>query len=266
MFGLGRNIPPGTYTITLRQPMEGKGGRAIVSAEPPRYLTGWQIWSRTYVGVLVGSGICAAFWRSGGPSRVRAPSVTAFHSLLLGLVLILIYLLFHEGGHALAQIWFGSFDLARSDFWGIHGHPHSGSAGGPPLKVWQQTVIGCAGPMLPMLVGFGLFSLWAGAVGRRLRRMRPMANLYFTAIVASLVFSEAFCGPAYLLGLLKAEGDLIGYVTRAGGPGWLASILVAGASLGCLAILWVVLPELLKAWRSCFLKERLDAGSGTNDV
>ena len=54
---------------------------------------------------------------------------------------------YHEGGHALAQIAFGHFDLARSDFWGIHGHPHSGGGMGPQLKSWQRLLISCAGPM-----------------------------------------------------------------------------------------------------------------------
>ena len=253
-FGLGRNIQPGTYTITLRQGIEGKGGRAIIAAEPPVYLTGWQIWSRTYVGLLALAGICAMLWRKGVNSRVRALSVTAFQSLLLGLVLIFVYLLFHEGGHALAEITFGRFDLARSDFWGIHGHPHSGGAMGPSLKPWQQTLISCAGPMLPTLAGFGLFVLWGLPPGRKLRSLRPIVNLYFSATVVSLVFSEAVCGPAYLVGLITAEGDLIGYFSEAGGPVWLVKTLLWGSFLICVVILWRVFPEVLKAWKTCFLE------------
>jgi hypothetical protein len=115
-FGLGRDIQPGKYSVTLRQETEGKGGGAIIAAERPVYMTGWQIWSRTYVGLLALSAICSMVWRRGVNARVPALGVTAFHSLLLGLVLIFVYLLFHEGGHALAQITFGRFDLARSDF------------------------------------------------------------------------------------------------------------------------------------------------------
>lgn len=257
-FGLGRNIEPGTYTVTLRQEIEGKGGRAIIAAEQPVYLTGWQLWSRTYVGLLALSGICAMLWRRGVYSRVRALSVTVFHSLLLGLVLLLVYLLFHEGGHALAEITFGRFDLARSDFWGIHGHPHSGGAMGPPLAPWKQTFISCAGPMFPTFVGFGLFVLWGLPAGRKLRSSRPMLNLYLSAMVAILVFSEAVCEPLYLLGFIAAEGDLINHVAEAGGPVWLVKSLLLGSFLICVVILWRVLPEVLKAWKTCFL-ERPDA-------
>lgn len=253
-FELGRNIQPGTYTVTLRQQAEGKGGSTILAGEQPVYLTGWQIWSRTYVGLLALSGIFALPWRRELHSRARAWSVIAFHSLLLGMVLIFVYLLLHEGGHALAQIAFGHFDFARSDFWGLHGHPHSGGKMGPPLQPWQHTVISCAGPMLPTLAGFGLFALWVLPLGRKLRSLRPMVNLYFSAMVAMLVFSEAVCGPAYLLGFITAEGDLIRRVTEASGPVWLVKTLLSGSFLICAVILWRVVPEVRKAWKACFLE------------
>lgn len=252
-FGLGRNIQPGTYTATLRQEVNSEGAEAVIAGERPVYVTGWQIWSRTYVGLLVISGICVVLWRNSENSRARAASTAAFHSLLLGLVLIFIYLLFHEGGHALAQITFGRFDWARSDFWGIHGHPHSGGTMGPALEPWKQTVISCAGPMLPTFVGFGLFVLWSLPPARKLRGLRPMANLYLSAIVASLVFSEAACEPLYLLGFITAEGDPIGYVTGTGGPVWLAKSILWGIFVISGIILWRVLPEVRKSWMSQFL-------------
>jgi hypothetical protein len=173
-----------------------------------------------------------------------------FHALLLGFVLAFVYLLFHEGGHALAQIAFGRFDLARSDFWGIHGHPHSGGKMGASLQPWQQTLISCAGPMLPVFAGFGLFVLWFSPPGRKLRGLRPMANLYFSSIVAILVFSEAVCEPAYLLGFISAEGDLVGYAARNGGPVWLVKVCLWSISLISAVILWRVVPEIATS-RAC---------------
>ncbi|MCL5097804.1 MAG: hypothetical protein M1608_09835 [Candidatus Omnitrophica bacterium] len=256
MFGLGRRIQPGTYTVTLRQEIRGKGGMAVISAEEPVYVTGWQIWSRTYVGFLALSGICVVALRKAKDSKKRELSIAAFQSLLLGLVLIFVYLLFHEGGHALAQIKFGHFDIARSDFWGIHGHPHSGGTMGPELEPWQQEVISCAGPMVPTFAGFGLFLLWGLPIGRKLRSLRPMVNLYFSAIVSILVFPEAVCGPAYLLGFITAEGDLIGYVTRTGGPVWLVKGFLSSTFLISAAVLWQVIPEIRKAWKTRFLHSR----------
>jgi hypothetical protein len=253
-FGLGRRIQPGTYTATLRQEVKGKGGTAVIADQQPVFVTGWQIWSRTYVGLLLLSGICVLLWPESANSRARASSITAFHSLLLGLVLIFVYLLFHEGGHALVEMTFGRFDIARSDFWGIHGHPHSGGTMGPPPEPWQQTVISCAGPMLPIFAGFGLFVLWGLPAVRNLRSVRPMVNLYLSAIVAILVLSEAVCEPLYLLGFMTAEGDLIGRVTESGGPVWLVKGLLWGSFLISAIILWRVLPEVWKSWKAQFLQ------------
>ena len=255
-FPMGGMIPiqPGTYTATLRREVKGKGGAAIIARQQPVHVTGWQILSRTYIGLLVFSAFCALFWRNAGSSKARVSSVAAFHSLLLGLVLIFVYLLFHEGGHSLAEITFGRFDLASSDFWGIHGDPHSGGTTGPQLEPWQQTVISCAGPMLPTFVGFGLFVLWGLPLGRRLRSLQPMVNLYFSAIVAFLVLPEAVGEPAYLLGFITAEGDLIGSVTKAGGPVWLVKSLLWGCFLVSAIILWWVVPQVLKPWNALFLE------------
>ena len=69
--------------------------------------------------LLVLSGIWAAsFWKSTN-ARQRTSSAIVFHCLLLGFVAIFFYLLCHAGGHALAEISFGRFSLANSDFWGM---------------------------------------------------------------------------------------------------------------------------------------------------
>ncbi len=253
-FGLGKQIQPGNYTVTARQEAKGKGGTLVIADAAPIYVTGWQIWSRTYGGLLAFSAVCVVVLRKAEHSKTRVLSLIACHSLLLGFVLIFVYLLFHEGGHALTEIALGHFDLARSDFWGIHGHPHSGGTMGPQLKTWQQAAISCAGPMLPVLAGFALFVLWSLPLGRNLRSLRPMVDLYFSAIIASLVFSEAVCEPLYLLGFISAEGDLIGYVARTGGPVWLVRGFLGGILILSALILWRVVPEAGRAWKGRFLR------------
>lgn len=239
--------------VALRQDVKGKGGSAIISGKEPVYTSGWQIWSRTYVVLLILSGICVLLTWKAKDSKKRGLSFAAFRSLLLGAVLIFIYLLFHEGGHALAQISFGTFDLARSDFWGIHGHPHSGGTMAS-IEPWQRTLISCAGPMLPTLAGFALFLLWSLPKGWKFRSLRPMGNLYFSAIVAMLVFPEAVLGPFYLLGIVDAEGNLIGYVRDAGGPVWLVKVLLGGMFLFSAMILWRVVPEVFRVWKAQFME------------
>lgn len=241
-FGLGNQVPPGDYTVTLHQGSGGQGVSLVMASEKSVFTTGWQIWYRTYLALFFLSGVWVVVTRGSAHWKRRAVSIYIFRILLLGFTLIFLYLLFHEGGHALAQIYFGRFDLAESDFWGIHGHPHSGGTGAQGLEPWQQVLISCAGPMFPTLVGFALFILWASL--RRSRGRRPVWNLYFTAIIAMLVFPDTVLLPFYLLGLLKAEGDLIGFVIRTGGPVWLfRGLLLAVSLLGGL-ILWKLVPEI----------------------
>ncbi len=253
-FGLGREIRPGVYTATLRRENIGTAAAAVICGELPVHVTGWQIWHRTYLGLLALSAVGVLIFRNSRYVKRRTAVLGSFHALLLGFVLVFIYLLLHEGGHALAQIAFGHFDLAQSDFWGIRGHPHSGGGMGPPLQPWQHKVISCAGPMLPTLTGFALFAAWALPIGRRIRGVRPMVNLYFSAIVAILVISEAVMGPAYLLGIATAEGDLIGYVASIGGPVWLLKGLLWGMALASIMILWRVIPQIRQGW------ERIQSG------
>ena len=255
-FGLGYNVPPGSYTVTLSQEPSGQGASIVMAADKPVYTTGWQIWSRTYVSLLILAGIGVIITRKSESMRRRAISLYAFQLLLLGFVLIFIYLLFHEGGHALAEIYFGRYDLARSDFWGIHGHPHSGGAIGPGLEPWQQRVISCAGPMFPTIAGFALFILWMSSPGRHIRASRPVVNLYFTAIIAMLIFPDTVLTPFYLLGFIRAEGDLIGFISNTGGPVWLVRGILLALSLIGAMVLWRVVPEVQRELKAQFHTSR----------
>jgi hypothetical protein len=71
-FGLGRAIQPGTYTVTLRQETNGKGAIAVIAGEEPAYVTGWQVWSRAYLGLLVLSGVFVFLSRKAKDSKKRA--------------------------------------------------------------------------------------------------------------------------------------------------------------------------------------------------
>jgi hypothetical protein len=80
-----------------------------------------------------------------------------------------------------------------------------------------------------------------------------MVNLYGSAIVGMLVLPELICEPAYLLGLIDAEGDLIGSVTRAGGPVWLVRGLLLSSVVVSGFIVSRVVPEVVKEWKARFL-------------
>lgn len=254
-FGLGRAVPPGTYEVALRQEAGNQGVLVVIAGEKPRYVTGWQIWSRAYVGLLALSTVWAFTARKSKNLRNRATSLCLFQMLLLGFVVGFLYLLFHEGGHALGEIAFGRYDFARSDFWGIHGTPHSGGKSGSPLEPWQQALISGGGPLLPTFAGWVLFLLWRSPSGRNMRMARPIVNLYFSAIVALLVFplvAVAGC----LLGLLPADGDWHGFITNVPGPPWLIQGLLWGVLFVNGILLWRVVLEGWRSWKALFLAFR----------
>ncbi|HUT28559.1 MAG TPA: hypothetical protein VMX13_02115 [Sedimentisphaerales bacterium] len=239
-------IPPGTYEAVLKQEVGSQGGRVVIAAGEVG-LTGWQIWSRAFVGLLLVSGVWAGVSRK-STNRRRATSSFMFHSLLLAFVMIFLYLLFHEGGHALGASIFGQCDWARSDFWGIHGTPHSGLKAGIPVEPWQRAIVSFAGPMLPTLMGWALFLLWRSRTGRQMRSRHPMVNVYLSAIVAMFVLPfVAVLG--CLLGIIS-DGDWLGFIENVPGPLWLVKALVCIVLLVNGFILWRIGPELWRVWKA----------------
>lgn len=240
-------IPPGTYRAKLKQESGSQGGRVVI-AEKQIGLTGWQVLSRAYIGLLVISGVWTGVACKSKNRRMRAKSFFRFNSLLLVFVLIFIYLLFHEGGHALGSSLFGRYDLTRSDFWGIHGSPHSGIKASVSVEPWQRAIESFGGPMLPTLMGWALFLLWCSRAGKRMRSRRPMVNLYLSAIVGMSVFPfVAVLG--CLVGVISG-GDWRGFIENVPGPLWLVKALLWCVLLVNGFILWRVGPELWRLWKA----------------
>ncbi len=250
-FGCGGNIPPGIYKVLLSQEPGSKGASVVIAGEKPVLITGWQVWSRAYLGLVVLSGIWAILARKSGNQKQRTICVFVFRQLLLCCAMLFLYLLFHEGGHSLAEIIFGRYDFSRSDFWGVHGNPHSGGKSGPPLEAWQQAIISGGGPLFPTFVAWVLFLLWRSRVGRNLRSVRPTMNLYGSTIIAFLVFTGFIVTPGYLSGIME-DGDWIGFITNVHGPSWLVKGLLWGSFLISAIVLWRVVPEVWRTWKGEF--------------
>lgn len=240
-------IPPGTYKAVLKQEAGSQGGRAVIS-DRQIGVTGWQIWSRAFIALLVISGVWAAAARKSKKQRRRAASLLMFQSLLLAFILIFSYLLFHEGGHALGSSLFGRYDFNRSDFWGIHSSPHSAINASVQVKPWQRAIESFAGPLLPTLIGWALFLIWRSNPAKRLRNARPILNIYLTAIIAMSVFP--FIAVAGCLLGLTSDGDWRGFIENVPGPLWLVKTLVLAVFLVNAFILWRIVPELWRAWKA----------------
>lgn len=240
-------IPPGTYEAVLKQEDGRLGGRIIISKKEIG-LTGWQIWSRAYVGILFISGAWAGLAHKSKDKRRRILSSFIFNSLLLGFVLILVYLIFHEGGHALAASIFGQCDWARSDFFGIHGTPRAGLKAGIQVEPWQRAIVSFAGPMLPTLAGWVLFLFWRSRSGRKFRNRNQIVNIYLTAIVGMCVFPFiAVLG--YLSGLVS-DGDWLGFIENVPWPLWLVKTMLWISLFVSGFILWHVGHEMWNIWKA----------------
>ncbi len=74
-----------------------------------------------------------------------------------------------------------------------------------------------------------------------------MTNVYLSAVIGILVVPEAVVEPAYLLGILTAEGDLIGYTASVGRPVWVVKAALFGTFLLSAFVLWHVVPEFKRA-------------------
>lgn len=246
-FGVGRMIPPGTYAVTLRQVTGKHGGIVVIldkatASTAPTGMTGWQIISRAYLGLLVICCIWAFANRKSSNQRRRTSSALAFQYVFLGFFVMFFYLLCHEGGHALAEISFGRYDFAKSDFWGIHGHPHSGGTAGPALEPWQHNIITSGAVIVPTLAAWALFVVWWLWLRRR---RNPIVRLYCSVTVGMLNLLYVIIAGGVLLGILS-NGHFDAFVACIPGPQWLSKVIPWGFILICIFILWQILPEIKK--------------------
>ena len=221
-FGWGKNVPAGTYTLTLAQ-ADGHSRVVAYVADRPVGLTGWQLLCRILAGVVFAVAVWAAFTVRRRSSQ-QYDAVSVLQRLAVVLICIFLYLLLHEGGHALASLAFGRYDLSRSDFWGLHGTPHSGIRADVSIEPWQRAIQSFAGPTLPILTGWALFAWWCSAMGRRTRKQRTLTDLLSSTLIALFLFT-ALVGPGCSLGLIS-DGDWRGYSDNMPGPTWLAHFLV----------------------------------------
>lgn len=251
-FGLG-SITPGSHTAVLEQKTGRGGGVAVIAVQDAPGVTGWQIMSRTLVGVVIATGIWAAAMRRSANPRRRARSMCAFQFTAVPVFALFLMLFFHEGGHSLAECAFGRYDLASSDFFGIHGYPHSGGKSGSALPGWQQTLITGSGPGGALLAGFAFWLVWRSRRIRQIRAARPGVNFCISSITGLLLFPAVIVIPLTLAGL---PDETQAFVDMLPGSAPIQKLTAAAIAIATAAMLWRVAPEI---WRSFLaLKSRVE--------
>ena len=139
-------------------------------------ITGWHFLSRIWVALVIVSGILAWVYRKSTNAKRRLLSAYIFKMFALGLTLIFLYLLFHEGGHAVASSLFGGKGFATSDFWGIHGRPRAGGMN-QNFEPWQKAVTSFAGTGDSDTGRVGVVSMVAFPAGSKVPRALSFKGL-----------------------------------------------------------------------------------------
>ena len=159
-FWCGRDVR-GVYTVRVRE--TGVVGMYGIEIGIDAGMTPWQIFLIVLASLFVLTGVVSAWlghrFRGEAGSGQAAAWRLAFLASGVALFVLFVYLLLHEGGHALASIAFDNFDIRRSDFFGLRGSPHSGVRGAGGLAGWQKAVQSIAGPLLPIVAGYILYAL-----------------------------------------------------------------------------------------------------------
>ena len=243
-FGFGHDIAPGTYTLTA----DRVAGLQVYVADRRLGMDGWQILLRLYL-LLVALVAAFALWTQRPAASARSRLIARAILLRIGtaVALIFAYLLLHEGGHGGVAFLFGKFDASHSDFFGLHGTPHSGLKWGVNIAPWQRAAISFAGPVTPMITGWLIFMWWRSAHGRRLRAVHVVIDFVVTSLLALVTFGCVVL-PAYSLGLVQ-DGDWSNYAQNVPG-GAAAAHAVAWAIFGVTAAIFVkVAPHAFWCWR-----------------
>ncbi len=201
---VGRDLPPGSYRVALTSD-EGKGEIVAVVADRPVGLTGWQWLSRAGVALLILSAIALRWATRRGSDRQRRVAARVLRHLATVAFLIVLYLLLHEGAHAIASAAFGRFSLERSDFWGLGGSPHSGIRPDVQLLPWQYAVESIAGPLMPIMVACLVFLWWRSVSGRQWKSNHPWIDHLSSSLIVFFSLS-AIIFPGYATGVLN-DGD-----------------------------------------------------------
>ena len=254
-FSCGRNVPAGVYTIRVHE--ANVKGKYRIEIGSKGGVTRWQKFLVLIVVLLVGSAVL--YFRQwtkkhkGQAGRGFVASRIFFLSVSLAVFVLFLYLLLHEGGHALVSICFGNFDLSRSDFFGLFGGPHSGVRSDVQLMPWQTAIQSFAGPFLPTLTGYIFFWLWRSRWTKELRKSREVVDLFWTFSLFMMLFPHV--GTLLPMFGFRADGDYSGFVNNVPFSQWQANAVLIVIAVVNGYLLYHIVPHLLALKRNLFKKQ-----------
>ena len=244
-FSCGKDVAAGFYTIRVRE--DNVTGKYSIEIGGRAGITRWQKFLMLLVSIFALSG-ALNLWRRhrsrvGRPIPALAGSRSVFLATGIALFVVLFYLLLHEGGHALAAISFGSFDLSRSDFFGLYGNPHCGFNPKVQLANWQKAIRFIAGPLLPTLVGYILFAFWRTKWGTGLRGKSAIVDLFWSVTIFTIFFSHL--GLLIPITRLGSDSDYSGFINHIPFARWQADALLLIVALINVYLLFRIVRHLV---------------------
>jgi len=243
-FQCGRDVPAGVYTVRAKE--NGFRGRYVIEVGTRHGTTWWQRLLIIMVSIFVLSGMLYAVQKLMSAYGKKVPVLAIGRYVFIitsaSLFVIFLYLLFHEGGHALASICFGNFDFSRSDFFGLGGQPHSGTNPGVDLEPWQKAIQSIAGPLVPSLAAYILFFIWRMRWAKRIRERIFLVDLYWSFGLFVLLFAHT--GALMPILGFKADGDYSGFINNIPFERWQGNAFLVLVLVVNVCMLAFVVPRL----------------------
>jgi hypothetical protein len=207
----------GSYRLAVSQPWK------ITVAQ--RYVAGVLILA---IGLLVTAGFGS--FRIGGTGMRRMAAGFAWYLFLA--TFWLVYPMVHEAGHIVALRVFDAWQPGGTSLLPLGGQtPHVSGNPAAHLAPWQIAVAAIAGGLLPTLLGYASFAVWASRLGRKWRAQGLRADLGWCAFTLMLVFPQAVPVPMLFPHVIH-DRDYALFIQNVGLP-----LCIANSGLAVIAVI-----------------------------
>lgn len=246
-FWCGRDLPAGRYTLRVRE-QRVTGAYRLEVARPPRV----SFHLRTMILLGFMALLSAFLWlRSVKTRQTGIRKSGTMHWVFAfggsGICALLVYLVFHEGGHALVALLLGTLDLGHSDPFGLSGRPHISYREGMVLTDWQVLVRAAAGPLLPTFVGFISFALWRSRWGRAVRVDHQAGDVFWSLLTFGLLMGQV--GMLLPVMRLAHDGDYDTMIRDGPVPGWMIDGTFLLLGIVALALVYRIVRDMVRLVR-----------------
>jgi len=243
-FSVGNGFAPGNYKILVEE-NHALGSYSIVLYPKPLFLRHQKFMILITIYLLIG--VISFIYL-----HIKQPNSTSFRRVKFTLFFIVlaffspfVYLIFHEGGHALGAMMFGLFDFSHSDIFGFKSIPHvQFKTDNVVLAPWKQAVISFGGPFLPNLAGYFLFWAWTRSRSKKWREQKPLLDIAWSFYIFLLLFAQL--GALIPILRIQTDRDYSTFVNNVPWPQWTSDALLI---MLIIINLWIIKLVMIHWWK-----------------